>query len=150
MVALVNEGIAATVGTTYSRQAYARRPAAAVRDVSKDPAFVPPPANGVDGDGVAAATPAGEDGGEAARRLRENMEQPASRLPDVVEAANFDLKLKNHSLRFRITEEEVLQIQIVDTARDKIIRSIPADDMIVLANRMHELFGVGAMVDHSR
>lgn len=72
-------------------------------------------------------------------------------LERVVEQANSNLLNENRSLRFRINENsDDVQIQIVDSERDKVIRSIPSDEMLRLASRMRELSGVGAMVDQSR
>lgn len=69
----------------------------------------------------------------------------------VVSDTNARMELQNRSIRFRINEDtDDIQIQIVDSERDRVIRSIPSDEMIALANRMRELSGIGAMVDQSR
>ena len=69
----------------------------------------------------------------------------------VVDNANLQLGLQNRALRFRIdSENDVVQIQVVDKDRERVIRSIPSDEMLRLASRMRELSGLGAMVDQSR
>lgn len=84
-------------------------------------------------------------------RSDEGKDKKSDELDRAVNAANFDLEMEKRSMRFRINDvSEELQIQIVDTSRDKIIRSIPSDEMIKLSSRLRELFGVGAMVDESR
>ncbi len=72
-------------------------------------------------------------------------------LEQVVSEANTSLEMSRRSMRFRISEETGdLQIQIVDREKDKVIRSIPSDEMLRISSRMRELFGVGSMVDTAR
>lgn len=91
--------------------------------------------------------------GDRLREIHEFRQEDDSRslLDQVVAETNDMLKLQSRSLRFRINENsEELQIQVIDADRDRVIRSIPSDEMIQLAMRMRNLSGVGAMVDHSR
>lgn len=82
---------------------------------------------------------------------REDAARRAEDLPRLVEETNSSLALNSRSLRFRINDQtDELQIQVIDANRDKVIRSIPSDEMITLASRMRELSGLGAMVDLSR
>lgn len=113
-----------------------------------------------------AATPAESDGTSLSRTSTASDERSPSKtvfettlengldndqLERLVEQANSNLLNENRSLRFRINENsDDVQIQIVDSERDKVIRSIPSDEMLRLASRMRELSGVGAMVDQSR
>lgn len=72
-------------------------------------------------------------------------------LDKTVEQANNRLRLDNRTLRFRINEDSGdIQVQIIDSERDKVIRSIPSDEMIKLSARMREFSGIGSMVDQSR
>lgn len=72
-------------------------------------------------------------------------------LSRVVADTNASMELSNRGLRFRIdAETDDIQIQIIDKERDKVIRSIPSDEMLHLAARMREFLGIGAMVDQSR
>lgn len=87
-------------------------------------------------------------------QARQSPQQTAIREPDleqVVSEANTRLESSSRSMRFRISEETGdLQIQIVDKERDKVIRSIPSDEMLRLSSRMRELSGIGSMVDTAR
>lgn len=89
---------------------------------------------------------------EAPERQQPREDEPESdNLTRVVAETNASLAVTNRSLRFRINREtDDIQIQVVDTERDRVIRSIPTDEMINLAARMRELSGIGAMVDQSR
>lgn len=74
-----------------------------------------------------------------------------NQLDKTVEQANDRLRLDNRTLRFRINEDSGdIQVQIIDSERDKVIRSIPSDEMIKLSARMREFSGIGSMVDQSR
>lgn len=87
----------------------------------------------------------------ASRPGAEESAATADILDKAVEQANDRLRLDNRTLRFRINEVSgELQVQIIDSERDKVIRSIPSDEMIKLSARMRELSGVGSMIDHSR
>lgn len=144
------EGIAATTKMLYSRQAYADAPAPVARTV---PAPEAPDAPAVSAPEARTDVFQTQDTAriEAAKQLREREEDSGTDINAIVDTANSGLEMKNHSLRFRINPDtEAIQIQVVDTERDKVIRSIPADDMIALASRLRDLSGVGAMVDHSR
>ena len=78
-------------------------------------------------------------------------DSPFADLNQLVDETNSSLEANHRSLRFRINKDsDELQIQVVDASRDRVIRSIPSDEMIALAARIRELSGVGAMVDHSR
>lgn len=89
-------------------------------------------------------------------RLREMYEKRESGefeadINQLVVETNQNLEMSNRSLRFRINDQsEEIQIQVVDSDRDRVIRSIPTDEMIALSLRMRDLAGLGAMVDHSR
>lgn len=94
-------------------------------------------------------SPSTADASEVLRELRE--ESPESEVLQVMEETNSRLSMANRSIRFRVSEySDAMQIQIVDKERDKVIRSIPPDEMLRLASRMRELSGLGAMVDQSR
>lgn len=78
-------------------------------------------------------------------------ERETDRVEESVNRTNQSLAMENRSMRFRINRDYgELQVQIVDSSNDKVIRSIPSDEMMRLASRMRELSGVGAMVDESR
>lgn len=78
-------------------------------------------------------------------------EEDENSLEQLIADTNASLSMANRSLRFRINREtDDIQIQVVDTDRDRVIRSIPTDEMINLAARMREFSGIGAMVDQSR
>ena len=69
----------------------------------------------------------------------------------VVDEANSAMQINRRSLRFRIDRDaDVLQVQVVDSVKDRVIRSIPSDEMLALSVRLRELFGLGSMVDTSR
>lgn len=88
---------------------------------------------------------------EAARRAQEAMKQERDAPSDVTKAmeeANKRLAMDNIGVRFRIFEDRV-QIQIVDSKRERVVRSVPSDEMLRLSSRMRELSGIGALVDRS-
>ncbi|MCL2000766.1 MAG: flagellar protein FlaG [Planctomycetes bacterium] len=64
---------------------------------------------------------------------------------------NSRMERENRSVRFRFDESaNRVQIQVVDNERQRVIRSMPSDEMLGLAVRMRELSGLGVMVDQSR
>ncbi|MCC8189167.1 MAG: flagellar protein FlaG [Planctomycetes bacterium] len=100
-----------------------------------------------------------DDGGDSAPGGQEVLSQTRARneetadsvLEEIVESTNSSLQLLNRSLRFRVhRDSDELQVQVVDTETDRVIRSIPSDEMLDLATRMRELSGLGAMVDSFR
>jgi len=60
-----------------------------------------------------------------------------------VKEMNAQLDLANHAIRFSIDEKsQDLVVKVVDTQTDKIIRQIPAEEMLRLRERMNELSGM--------
>ena len=68
--------------------------------------------------------------------LREQVQQ---RIKEI----NVQLKRANHSIRFSIDEKsEDIVVKVVDTETDKIIRQIPAEEVLRLRKHMKELSGM--------
>ncbi len=87
----------------------------------------------------------------AAEFLRRDSEPAAPDVGRTVDDVNDQMARDNRSVRFKFDEEaNRVQIQIVDAERERVIRSMPSDEMLSLATRMRELSGLGAMVDQSR
>jgi flagellar protein FlaG len=60
-----------------------------------------------------------------------------------VKEMNSQLNLANHSIRFSIDDESHdLVVKVVDTDTDKIIRQIPAEEILRLREHMKELSGM--------
>ncbi len=96
-------------------------------------------------------SPGAVPGPAAAGRLREDAPAESTDVSRAVDDMNSRMAQEKRSIRFRLDEEtNRVQIQIVDTERHRIVRSVPSDEMLNLASRMRELSGIGAMVDQSR
>ena len=68
-----------------------------------------------------------------------------------VSDVNTRMERENRAVRFKFDEEaNRVQVQIVDANRQRVIRSMPTDEMLNLATRLRELSGVGVMVDQWR
>lgn len=87
------------------------------------------------------------------QQQQDDTEQSEKRsdLRQTVAETNHNLELAQRAIRFRINEDtEDVQIQVIDTKHDRVIRTIPSDEMLRLSARMRELSGIGAMVDRFR
>ncbi|MDR1534528.1 MAG: flagellar protein FlaG [Planctomycetota bacterium] len=75
----------------------------------------------------------------------------AEALDSVVAESNDWMLARKRSIRFRIQEDmDRVQVQVVDPLNDRIIRSIPSDEMLRFSERLRQLSGLGALVDESR
>ncbi|MCC8180733.1 MAG: flagellar protein FlaG, partial [Planctomycetes bacterium] len=91
----------------------------------------------------------------AAERRDAEHEQEAEpeQLDSAVNQANETMAMRNRSIRFRVhSDNNKIQIQVYDPNKDKVLLSIPSDEMIALSTRMRELSGmaVGSVVDLSQ
>lgn len=70
-----------------------------------------------------------------------------------VDQINNALEAMNHSLRFQVYEEtDDVQVQVVDTNSNKVIKEIPADSALELSSKIQEMAHmfqkmVGVLVD---
>ncbi|MDR1520468.1 MAG: flagellar protein FlaG [Planctomycetota bacterium] len=68
-----------------------------------------------------------------------------------VDGTNEWLAARNRSIRFRLRENsDRVQVQVVDPKSNRILSTIPSDEMLRFSERMRELSGLGAKVDTSR
>lgn len=85
------------------------------------------------------------------RRSADEAREREADIGQTVDDVNERLARDSRSLRFRVYERTgELQVQVLDGSREKVIRSIPTDEMLKLSERMRELSGVGVMVDVRR
>ncbi len=67
----------------------------------------------------------------------------AEQVKQSVKEMNVQLRLANHSIRFSMDEEtKDIVIKVVDTETDKMIRQIPAEEVLRLRQHMKELSGM--------
>lgn len=137
------DSVAAIVSTTNARSAYDGVSAVAARRYNVPPLVDTPSDRAEFARAVVPADPS--------PAFEPANEEEGDRVEITVETLNRQLALSNRSLRFRIdADTEELQIQVVDSDRNRVIRSIPSDEMLRLSHRLRQYSGIGAMVDHSR
>lgn len=83
--------------------------------------------------------------GRAPNKEAEKVSQKdvAKQVQQGVEEMNTQLSLANHSIRFSIdNKSQDLVVKVVDTETDKIIRQIPAEEILRLREHMKDLSGM--------
>ncbi|MGE5418047.1 MAG: flagellar protein FlaG [Acidobacteriota bacterium] len=67
-------------------------------------------------------------------------EIPAEKLESIVNDLNKTMDVMNHALRFKVREEsKELQVQVIDSESRKVIREIPPEEMLDLADKIKEM-----------
>ena len=87
----------------------------------------------------------------AAIDLRKEEAGREAALDQALANTNDWLASNNRSLRFRFHQDlGRVQVQVMDSQKNQVIRSVPSDEILHFHRRMRELAGLGAMVDESR
>lgn len=84
-------------------------------------------------------------------REKKEKEGREAGLDQALANANEWMESNHRSIRFRFHQDlGRMQVQVLDPNLNRVIRSVPADEILHFNRRMRELSGLGAMVDESR
>ncbi|MGE5404694.1 MAG: flagellar protein FlaG [Candidatus Saccharibacteria bacterium] len=61
------------------------------------------------------------------------------KLQAVTDEMNKTMDVLNHALRFTVRDDKQLQVQVIDSESKKVIREIPPEEMLDLADKIKEM-----------
>lgn len=63
----------------------------------------------------------------------------SDQLQSVTDELNRTMDVLNHALRFTVRDDKQLQVQVIDSQSKKVIREIPPEEMLDLADKIKEM-----------
>lgn len=82
------------------------------------------------------------DRGEEASRTRERGQFDRKNLQEAARDINQIVEATNSRIRFNVTDDNKLQVQIVDVETGDVIKSIPPEKLMEIARRIEEAIGL--------